>query len=153
MWRWFRGLRRLNQIPASRGAIWVAGRASPRRFWLQPTRRDARELARDLPIDQFFRREPAAKIEYVISTPAGRLSFDNAAARHIVGVEAGCAPVEKLNQAIREWLGGAEEIPCVAMPCGMALLDSGDLLGRLRDGTCAADDEYSSWVGLQLRRC
>ncbi|HLM98961.1 MAG TPA: methyltransferase regulatory domain-containing protein [Bryobacteraceae bacterium] len=72
---------------------------------------DARELARDFLIDQFFRRDvfirdggrldenerrrrllestfflsqPAAKVEYGISTSAGHLSFDNAAARHIV---------------------------------------------------------------------
>ena len=72
---------------------------------------DARELARDFLIDQFFRRDvfarkgkrlgdnarrrrllasafsltrPAAMIAYKLRTPAGRLSFDNAATRHIV---------------------------------------------------------------------
>jgi len=178
---------------------------------------DARELARDFLIDQFFRRDvfirdgrrldederrrrllestfflsqPAAKVEYGISTSAGRLSFDNAAAHHIVNalaagprrladiadasipdqdllanaltlsaslaiwpVEAGCVSVEKLNGAICERLGGAEEIPGLALPCGTALRASGDLLGRLRDGTGAAGDEYSSWVQLQLSQC
>ncbi len=73
---------------------------------------DVRELARDFFIDQFFRRDvfirggrrlsdddrrarlldspwflasPAESVEYQVSTPGGRLSFDNATARHIVG--------------------------------------------------------------------
>jgi len=77
---------------------------------------DARELTRDFLIDQFFRRDvfarkakrlgedacrrcllasafsltrPAAMIAYKLSTPAGRLRFDNVATRHIVAVLAG----------------------------------------------------------------
>ena len=73
--------------------------------------RDVRELTRDYLIDQFFRRDvfirnvmplssdaqrsrlmesafflsrPAGSVEYSMKTPAGKLSFDNAAARHIV---------------------------------------------------------------------
>ena len=72
---------------------------------------NVRELARDFFIDQFFRRDvfvrggrrlhederraglldsawflacPAESVEYHVATPAGRLSFDNATARHIV---------------------------------------------------------------------
>jgi SAM-dependent methyltransferase len=72
---------------------------------------DARELARDFMIDQFFRRDvfvragrvldaserrrrlmnsafwlsdPAGEVKYHLATPAGRLTFDNPAARHIV---------------------------------------------------------------------
>jgi SAM-dependent methyltransferase len=72
---------------------------------------DVRELARDFLIDQFFRRDvfvragasldeqaqrrklldttfllarPSTQIEYTLATPAGRLTFDNAAAREIV---------------------------------------------------------------------
>lgn len=72
---------------------------------------DARELARDFLIDQFFRRdvfvregrriedaerrrrlmqstfflsEAPDRVEYSLTTPAGRLNFDNAASRHIV---------------------------------------------------------------------
>jgi SAM-dependent methyltransferase len=78
--------------------------------------RDARELARDFLIDQFFRRDvfvrggcrldeeerrcrllqaafslarAASAIEYHAVTPAGRLSFDNAAARRIVDALSG----------------------------------------------------------------
>jgi hypothetical protein len=74
---------------------------------------DVREFARDFLIDQFFRRDvfvrdvkrldgekqrerlmaatfallrPAAMIEYVTSTPAGRLTFDSEVARRIVAV-------------------------------------------------------------------
>lgn len=72
---------------------------------------DAREFARDFMIDQFFRRDvfvregrrlddaerrqrlmnsafwlskPSDEVKYSLATPAGRLSFDNTAARHIV---------------------------------------------------------------------
>ena len=72
---------------------------------------DVRELARDFLIDQFFRRDifvraganldeqaqrrrlldgtfllarPSAQVEYTFATPAGRLAFENAAARAIV---------------------------------------------------------------------
>jgi SAM-dependent methyltransferase len=77
---------------------------------------DARELARDFLIDQFFRRDvfarssravddnerrsqllagyfaltrPAESIEYTMETPAGRLRYDNPVARAIVAVLAG----------------------------------------------------------------
>src|SRR5262249_9743646 len=73
--------------------------------------RNARELVRDFLINQSFRRDvfvrgsrsldqnerrnwllesayalalPAAQVEFVTSTPAGRLNFDNPASRHIV---------------------------------------------------------------------
>lgn len=99
---------------------------------------DARELARDFLIDQFFRRDvfarngrrlddnarrrrllasafsltrPAAMIAYKLSTPAGRLSFDNAATRHIVAA-LGAGPRRLADIAARritEWdlLGNA----------------------------------------------
>jgi hypothetical protein len=77
---------------------------------------DVRELARDFLIDQFFRRDifvraganlddqaqqrrlldgtfllarPNTQVEYTFATPAGRLTFDNAAARAIVMALAG----------------------------------------------------------------
>src|SRR4029077_19309995 len=78
---------------------------------------DVRELARDFLVDQFFRRDlfvregkaldehgqrqrllanafalarEAGKIEYALRTAAGRLNFDNAAARAIIaGLAAG----------------------------------------------------------------
>lgn len=175
---------------------------------------DARELARDFLIDQFFRRDvfirdgrrldederrlrlmestfflsqPVAKIEYGISTSAGRLSFDNAAAHHIVEalakgprrladiaeasvpdqdllanaltlcaasavwpVESNRVPVANLNAAICGRLGGAEEIHCVALPFGTALVVNRDQLIRFRDGSPASIDEYTSWVQLQM---
>ncbi len=93
---------------------------------------DARELARDFMIDQFFRRDvfiregralggserrsrlmnsafwlsdPAGEVKYHLATPAGRLTFDNPAARHIVeGLAAGPRRLADLpkNAAVSE---------------------------------------------------
>src|SRR5213082_646027 len=44
------------------------------------------------------------------------------------------APVEPLNRALRRRLGGPEEIPVIALPCGTALDIDHELLGLLRGG-------------------
>lgn len=157
---------------------------------------DRRELVRDFLIDQRFRGDvfsraarrldpaeqrrrlvdaglalarPAATIAYAAPAPAGRLIYDNKAARAVVAdLAAGakslaempangaaqqdlianalalCAggdvrPVEKertpvavLNRALRRRLGGPEEIPVLALPCGTALDIDADLLGLMR---------------------
>jgi SAM-dependent methyltransferase len=150
------------------------------------TDKDIRELARDFLIDQFFRRDVfvrdskqldeqeqrwrllanvfalvcgVSKVEYTLRTPAGRLDFDNAAARAIIATLAAgpcrlgdiaaqrgvaaedimanamvlCAsnrvrPVEpfgtsvaRMNAAISRRLGGPEQIPYLALPCGTAV--------------------------------
>lgn len=156
---------------------------------------DLRELVRDFLIDQRFRCDvfardatridaaeqhrllfaaglalmrPPGAIGYETATPAGRLEYDNPAARAVVGALGGggrcladlpagdiaprdllanalalCAagdvrpvetdrvPVVALNRALRRRLGGAEEIPAVALPCGTALELDGRLLGLL----------------------
>jgi SAM-dependent methyltransferase len=146
---------------------------------------DARELARDVFVNQSFRRDvyirggqkigepgrsqqlmnssfflsvPADSVEYSFSTPAGNVKFDNRAARHIVKelaagprplgdlaaseipaqdilanavaltaagtlwpVETTAAPVEGINNAIRQRAGTPDEIRFHALPFGTAV--------------------------------
>jgi SAM-dependent methyltransferase len=170
---------------------------------------DVRELARDYLIDQFFRRDlfvregealdehaqrqqllanafaitcKADKIEYTLRTAAGRLNFDNAAARAITAalaagpcrlgtiaeqsgaaaedvvantmvlcastqirpVESGRASVAAINAAISRWLGGPEEVPYVALPCGTALAINDPMRSILR-GDTGKGVEYDGW--------
>jgi SAM-dependent methyltransferase len=96
---------------------------------------DARELARDFLIDQFFRRDvfirrgrilneterrakllasffglvlPADAIEYTVKTPAGRVRYDNAIARYIVAaLAAGPRPLADISG---EFAGASEDL-------------------------------------------
>lgn len=49
-------------------------------------------------------------------------------------VETGRAPVGPLNRALRRHLGGADETPLIALPCGTALELDGHRLDLLRSG-------------------
>lgn len=164
---------------------------------------DQRELLRDFLIDQRFRCDvftrdarrldaaaqrqrlaetdlallkPASAIEYATPVPAGRLTYDNQAARAIVaGLAAGAkslaaiaqggvtpqdliantlalavagdirpaekrrAPVATLNRVLRRRLGGPEEIPVLALPCGTAIDLDPELLGLMQA------DHSSAW--------
>jgi SAM-dependent methyltransferase len=171
---------------------------------------NARELARDFLIDQFFRRDvftrgarrldeddrrkrllastfmlarPASMIEYVAKTPAGQVKFDNPAARAIVAelaagpaalsdiamrsgiaeqdilanalvlcaaetmlpVEGGRAAVADLNQAIRDRLGGANEIAYLVLPCGTAVKINDDIRGLLQSTPPSDAGDIAAW--------
>jgi len=170
---------------------------------------DVRELARDFLIDQSFRRDVfvrgggeldeheqrarllagafalvrrPARIAYALRTPAGRLAFDNAAARAIVAalaagprrlgdvaetseaavedlianalvlcasgqvrpVEAASVPVAVMNAAVSRRLGGAEEIPYLALPCGTAIAVTDTVRSLLR-GDAGDGDDVRAW--------
>jgi SAM-dependent methyltransferase len=55
------------------------------------------------------------------------------AAGDVRPVETGRVPVESLNRALRRHLGGAQETPLIALPCGTALELDDQLLGLLRN--------------------
>ncbi|HYU11626.1 MAG TPA: class I SAM-dependent methyltransferase, partial [Stellaceae bacterium] len=60
-------------------------------------------------------------------------------------VETTRASVGPLNRALRRRLGGAEEIPVIALPCGTALDIDHELLGMLRGGADLLGDRAGEW--------
>jgi hypothetical protein len=70
------------------------------------------------------------------------------AAGDVRPVETGRAPVEMLNRALRRRLGGPEEIPVIALPCGTALELDRELLGVLEGRTSADWREFLALHGL-----
>jgi SAM-dependent methyltransferase len=60
-------------------------------------------------------------------------------------VETSRASVGPLNRALRRRLGGPEEIPVIALPCGTALEIDHELLGMLRGGADLLGDRSGEW--------
>lgn len=169
---------------------------------------NARELARDFLLNQFFRMDvfvregrpmnederqkrlldstfmlacPSAEIDYEVATPVGRFTFDTPPARAIVAclaagpmslaevaarsgfesqaildgalvlcaldvlrpVERDQIDVQRVNMAMRRRLGGAEEIPFLALPCGTMLKMNDALRGLMR---CVGDSDSGGMV-------
>ena len=173
---------------------------------------NARELARDFLLNQFFRLDvfvregsridedsrrkqlmdstfmlarPVAEIQFAVATPVGRLTYDTPPSHTIVAclatgpmrlieiaersgfdsqeilddalvmcafdvlrpVERGTGDVKRINMAIRRRLGGAVEIPYLALPCGTMLKMNDPIRGLMR---CVADSpqgEMAHWRG------
>ena len=187
----------------------VLGSAS-RRILADIADDDARELARDFLIDQFFRRDvfvrdgqrldeehqqerllnatyalakPAGMVEYSVATAAGQLKFDNGVARAIVSslapgastlaalmaelqidarnllaniqvlcatravwpVEPGRASVAAVNRVIRQRLGGPDQIPHLALPCGTALSITDPVRQHLEGGETFEGGDSGQW--------
>jgi len=172
---------------------------------------NARELARDFLLNQFFRMDvfvregrrldeeerqrrlmdstfmlacPSTEIDYAVATPVGRQSFDTPRSRAIVtslttgpmslaevvarsGLEAQAIldagliltaldilrPVERdqfdvqrVNMAVRRRLGGAEEIPFLALPCGTMLKLNDALRGVMRCVEDSHSGAINDWI-------
>jgi len=60
-------------------------------------------------------------------------------------VETTRASVGPLNRALRRRLGGPEEIPVIALPCGTAIEIDQELLGMLRGGADLLGDRAAEW--------
>jgi SAM-dependent methyltransferase len=59
-------------------------------------------------------------------------------------VEAGRAPVAKINAALTRRIGGREEIPYVALPCGTALAFN-DTVRSILSLQTGEDEEFAAW--------
>ena len=173
---------------------------------------NARELARDFLLNQFFRLDvfvregsrineesrrkqlvdstfmlarPVAEIQYAVATPVGRLTYDTPPSRAIVAclatgpmrlieiaersgfdsqeilddalvmcafdvlrpVERGTGDVERINMAIRRRLGGAVEVPYLALPCGTMLKMNDPIRGLMRCVGDSPQGEMAHWRG------
>jgi hypothetical protein len=72
------------------------------------------------------------------------------AAGSLLPVESTRASVANINSAILSRFSGPEEIDCVALPFGTALVLNHDQLARLRDGASEGDDEVSAGIRSQM---
>ena len=182
------GLEPVGSATLSENFDWMVLDETARQTLGAITDPDARELVRDYYLDQRFRCDvfargnrrlglgeracrlhsstftlarPVPAIRYMMTTPAGSLTYDSPAARgtvaelsagrlartedlktlltlcaagDIMPAESGHASVADLNRALCGRVDGPEEIRWLALPCGTAVeLDPG-LLRALRDG-------------------
>jgi len=72
------------------------------------------------------------------------------AADAIWPVEANCASVTSINDAIFKRADGPDEIRYVALPFGTAVPASRELLASLKAGVSPMNDEFGSWIASQL---